>query len=217
MKVLISRFSLFVCGILFLQLTFSCQEKLKVISNELILFDFEDSFDASLVHAQDATFQRIKKDNNNYLQVDNGFSIRETGVKLVSSKENPWNLNGFHQIKADVSNTGDETIQVELFVGNDPDGLKRWYCSDYVDLKPGESKTITVDLAWTPWVFKPQIEIVGMRGIPGMLKTDISAIQEMVFCSRYATQPNQFTIDNVRAVGKLEERTSENFLPFIEL
>jgi hypothetical protein len=194
---------------------FSCQTDTKQ-SDELVLFDFENNFNSNLVEPQDATFEIFKNDENNYLTINNGFTIREPGIKLISPENKPWNLNGYHQIKADVSNTGDETIQVELFVGNDPDGLKRWYCSDYIDLKPGESGTITVDLAWTPWVFKPQLDIVGMRGIPGALKTDISKIQEMVFCSRYATQPNQFTIDNVRAVGKLEERKPDNFFPFVD-
>ena len=195
----------------------SCNKKQAETTNndELVLFDFEENFDKSQVKPQDATY-KIVTEENTYLQVNNGFTLREAGVKLVSSKENPWDLNGFHQVKADVSNTGDEIIQVELFVGNDPDGLKRWYCSDYIDLKPGESGTITVDLAWTPWVFNPQLDIVGMRGIPGTLKTDISKIQELVFCSRYATQPNQFTIDNVRAVGKLEEKKPDNFFPFVD-
>lgn len=196
----------------------SCSKKQPNIttSDTLVLFDFEENFDASQVKPQDATFKLIKNEQNSFIQVDNGYTLRETGVKLVSQKDNPWNLNGFHQIKADVSNTGNEIIQVELFVGNDPDGLKRWYCSDYIDLIPGESGTITVDLAWTPWVFNPQLDIVGMRGIPGTLKTDISAIQELVFCSRYATKPNQFTIDNIRAVGKLEERNPDNFFPFVD-
>ncbi|WP_111706431.1 beta-galactosidase [Lutibacter citreus] len=185
-------------------------------AEEFVLFDFEENFNKSQLQPQDATFKIIKEENNKFLQVNNSFTLREAGVKLKSDADKPWNLNGFYQIKADVSNTGDEIIQVELFVGNDPDGLKRWYCSDYIDLKPGEKGTITVDLAWTPWIFKPQLNIVGMRGIPGALKTDINKIQEMVFCSRYATQPNQFTIDNVRAVGKLEEKKPDNFFPFVD-
>ncbi|MEW4924035.1 hypothetical protein [Algibacter sp. 2305UL17-15] len=105
-----------------------------------------------------------------------------------------------------MSNVGDIYMQAEMFVGKDPDGFVRWYCSDYVDLNPRESKTITVDLAWTPWAFSPQLHIVGMRGIPEKLKTDIDAIDEISFCSRYAITNNQFTIDNVSAVGKLEVR-----------
>ncbi len=181
----------------------------------LILFDFE-SLERNLVKPQDATFDWIKEKDNGYLKVTNGFTIREPGIKVFSPEDNSWNLEGFYQIKADVANVGDETIQVELFVGNDPDGLIRWYCSDYVDLKPGENKTITVDLAWTPYYFDPALDINGMRGVPGKIKTDISKIKEMTFCSRYATQETSFTIDNIRAVGSLEKRNSAGFFPFVD-
>ncbi len=190
-------------------------EEAVVKKDVLVLFDFENS-DTYLIKAQDATFELVETEENNYIKVNNGFTTKEPGIKLFSSKEKPWNLKDFYQIKADVSNIGDEFIQVELFVGNDPDGLIRWYCSDYVDLNPGESKTITIDLAWTPYVFEPQIEVNGFRGIPGKIKTDISKIDQLTFGSRYATQENQFTIDNVRAVGTLEKRNPDNFFPFID-
>lgn len=191
----------------------SCKEKAQ--PDTLVLFDFEDS-DTSLVKPQDASFELIESDKNNYIKVTNGFTIREPGVKLKSSKDKPWDLEGYYQVKADVSNVGSQSIQVELFVGNDPDGLIRWYCSDYVDLEPGESKTITVDLAWTPYAFDPQIEVNGLRGVPGKIKTDISKIDEMTFCSRYAAEENNFTIDNVRAVGRLEIKSPEGFFPFVD-
>ncbi len=197
-----------------------CKEQTKsediiIKKDVLVLFDFEDS-DTSLIKAQDATFKLVDTEANKYIEVNSGFTISGPGIKLSSSREAPWNLEDYHQIKADITNVGDEFIQVELFVGNDPDGLVRWYCSDYVDLNPGESKIISVDLAWTPYVFDPQIEINGLRGVPGKIKTDISKIDQLVFNSRYATQENQFTIDNVRAVGKLEKRSPDNFFPFID-
>ncbi|WP_282134945.1 beta-galactosidase [Seonamhaeicola maritimus] len=195
-------------------LLISCEEKQQ--KHKLLLFDFEDVTQAEFVKPQDATFELVEKDGNNYIKVNNGFTIRETGVRLVSPKNESWDLSGYFQVKADVSNVGDEDIQVELFVGNDPDGLLRWYCSDYVDLEPGESKTIIVDLAWTPWIHNPQIEVNGLRGIPGKIKADLTKVTEFTFCSRYAMQPNNFTIDNVRAIGKYEERSSEGFFPFID-
>lgn len=185
-------------------------------TEKLVLFDFENNFDESLVKPQSAEFKLIQDENNHFLKVINGTEHREPGVVLKEPKNNTWNLNGFHQVKADVKNIGDETIQVEMFVGNDPDGLVRWYCSDYVDLKPNESKTITVDLAWTNWVHEPQLKIEGMRGAPGKIKTDLEAIDEITFCSRYATQENTFTIDNVRAVGRVEVRDTTGFFPFID-
>ena len=185
-------------------------------AHELVLFDFEAEAPSEFISPQDATFELKEDDNNKYLQVNNGFTIRETGVKLLSPQDKPWDLSSYYQVKADVGNVGDEDIQVELFVGNDPDGLLRWYCSDYVDLVPGERKTIIVDLAWTPWIFKPQIEVNGLRGVPGKIKADLTKVTELTFCSRYATQPNNFTVDNVRAVGEYEVRNPEGFFPFVD-
>lgn len=182
----------------------------------LMLFDFDNDFDEKTVKPQDATFKLASKNNSKALHVTNGIDHLEPGVKLLSAPDKPWNLNGYHQVKADVTNVGDEEIQVEMFVGNDPDGLVRWYCSDYMDLLPGESKTIVVDLAWTPWVHKPQLDIVGMRGAPGKIKTDIDAIQEITFRSRYAKTENDFLIDNVRATGQLTTRDTTDFFPFID-
>ncbi|MFD1315198.1 beta-agarase [Namhaeicola litoreus] len=184
--------------------------------HELLLFDFEDISQIELVKPQDASFDLRDSLDNKFIQVNNGYTIKETGVKLLCPEGKPWDLSGYFQIKAEVANVGDEDIQVELFVGNDPDDLLRWYCSDYIDLSPGESKTITVDLAWTPWIFNPQIEIEGLRGVPGKIKADLSQVTELTFCSRYATQPNHFTIDNVKAVGRYEERNPDNFFPFVD-
>lgn len=195
----------------------SCTEKAeKPTKDEMVLFDFEEGFDQSMVHPQDATYSMQTKEENTFILVTNGYTIKEPGVVLKSTKDAPWDLNGYQEVKADISNVGDEFIQVEMFVGNDPDGLKRWYCSDYVDLEPGESKTITVPLAWTSWIHEPQPEILGMRGVPGQLKTDISKIQEITFNSRYAYKKNNFTIDNVRAIGKFEKKDPSNVFPFID-
>ena len=191
----------------------SCQQEKE---HKLVLFDFEEESQAEFVKPTDATFEMISSEKNKYLKINNGNTLREAGVKLMSPKDNPWDLSSYYQVKADVTNVGDEKMQVELFVDNNPDGMLRWYCSDYIDLKPGESKTLTVNLAWTPWVFKPQIEVNGLRGVPGQIKADLTKVTELTFCSRYNTKPNNFTIDNVRAVGKYEERNPDGFFPFID-
>jgi len=185
-------------------------------SNDLVLFDFENDFDEKLVKPQSATFKLIGDEGNKTLKVTNGTDHKEPGVVLKEPESQKWDLKGYYQVKADVANVGDESIQVEMFVGNDPDGLIRWYCSDYVDLEPGEEKTITVNLSWTPWVHSPQLDIQGMRGIPGKIKTDLEAIDEITFCSRYAAAENDFTIDNVRAVGQVEVKDTTGFFPFID-
>ncbi|TCI94172.1 beta-galactosidase [Tenacibaculum sp. M341] len=184
--------------------------------HKLMLFDFENIQEKSRIQPQDATFEFVEEASNNYIKVNNGFTIKEPGVKLLAKKEAPWDLSSFFQVKADVKNIGEEDIQVEMFVGNDPNLLLRWYCSDYVDLKPGESKTIIVDLAWSPWINKPQIEFKGMNGAPGKIKADLTKVTEITFNSRYAMKQNNFTVDNVRAEGKYEEKDSSNFFPFVD-
>lgn len=186
-------------------------------SKPLVLFDFEKNIDVKSVTPIDATYEAIKTEKSQVLKVESGVLLNESGVKLFRTTNNNWNLNGYYQVKADVSNLGDKEIQVEMFVGNDPDGLVRWYCSDYVDLLPNESKTITVSLSWTPWVFSPQLEVEGMRGTPGKIKTNINNIDQISFNTRYATSPSVFTIDNVRAEGKLEVRDTTGFFPFIDI
>jgi len=187
--------------------------------DSVMIFDFENTKAklANFVKPTEATYQLETQNGNTYLRVNSGFFERETGVKLMRTSETEWDLSGFYQVKADVSNLCDKAIQVELFVGNDPDGLVRWYCSDYVDLNPGEKRTITVNLAWTPWAHNPQPEVVGMRGTPGQIKTDLRAIGEFTFNTRYATSPSVFSVDNVRAVGRLELRDTTGFFPFIDL
>jgi hypothetical protein len=183
---------------------------------DLNIIDFEDGFDLKLVNASDASFELIEKDDNHFLKVYTGFEIRSPGVTLLEDKNNPWKLDGYAQVEADVTNTGEEFMKVQLFVGNDPDPTTKNQCSNYVDLSPGETKTLTVDLSWTPWIFDPQTDISGMRGIPGKIKTDLEAVNELTFISRYAKSNKEFTIDNIRAVGKIEVRDTTGFFPFVD-
>ncbi len=210
---LISKHSLYfilIGLIVFSNNTLRAQEK------SLMLFDFETALDEGVVKPQDAAYEIIKTNDGSKLKVNSGYAINLAGVKLYRTKNNDWDLTDYYQIKADVSNLSNKDIQVELFVGNDPDGLIRWYCSDYADLEPQETKTITVNLSWTPWVHDPQQDIVGMRGIPGEIKTDMKAIGEFLFNTRYATSPSTFTVDNIRAVGKMVKKSPEGFFPFVD-
>jgi len=182
-----------------------------------VLLDFEQHFDESQMTLEDARFELAEAETGKRLVVHTGSTLSKPGLVIRQPEAHPWKLTNVYQVKADVQNLGDEPIQVEMFVGNDPDGLIRWYCSDYVDLQPNEKSTITVSLAWTPWAFSPQPEIVGMRGAPGIIKTDQSKIDQVSFYSRYATVENSFSVENVRTVGTLEMRDTAGFFPFIDV
>ncbi len=195
------------------------EEKKKKEENKehkIVLFDFENEDQKELIKPQDATFKIVETTENNYLSVNNGFTIKEAGVRLTAPENQSWDLSSYYQVKADVKNIGEEDIQVEMFVGNDPNLLLRWFCSDYVDLKPGESKTIHVNLSWTPWINEPQIEFKGMNGAPGKIKADLTKVTEITFNSRYATKRNNFTVDNVRAEGSYKKKESKDFFPFVD-
>jgi len=193
--------------------TNSCKDQ---EAEELILIDFENEFDPERVDSKDASFEIVQVGGDHLLRVATDFVFSAPGVTLHEPEDRLWDLSEYSQVQATVSNVGDEAMQVQLFVGNDPDARVRRQCSNYVDLNPGETKTLTVALSWTPWVFDPQIEIVGMRGVPGRIKMDLSSIKELTFCSRYPAAANEFTIDNVRASRKFEIREKAGFFPFID-
>lgn len=150
------------------------------------------------------------------LIIQSGGEFGQHSVILSDTPDLTWNLSGYYQVKAEVTNTGNKSLQAEMFVGNDPDGLIRWYCSDYADLAPGETKIITVPLAWTPWVTDPQLDLVGMRGAAGQYKTDVSKIHTVSFRSRYATAPDEFAISKVWAEGKVEVRDTTGYFPYVD-
>ena len=129
-----------ICAVLLV----SCkQDGLSKKANEYVLFDFEQSEKLDISDIIDATYKIIDTLGNKRLLVNTGHEASKPTIKLNQPKGVTWDLNGYYQIKADVTNVGDKYMQTEMFVGNDPDGLIRWYCSDYVDLYPGETKTIT--------------------------------------------------------------------------
>jgi len=191
--------------------------KVEETKDVLVLLNFDNNFNISQIEENDATFEVFNNTDNNVLKVNSGYTKSKPGVVIKQSDNKPWDLTGYQTVKAEISNISDEPIQVEMFVGDDPDGLVKWYCSDYVDLKPGETKTVGVNLAWTEaWVFSPQIEVNGMRGVPGKLKTDIKKINQVSFNSRYATNITHYTVDNIRAENKFELRDPTSFFPFID-
>ncbi|MFC2112501.1 beta-agarase [Bacteroidota bacterium] len=197
----------------FLILTQSCMKK---PGQEMVLLDFESEFNTERVNPVDAGFELEEESGNHFLRVNTDDVFMDPGVVIHAPEGQVWNLEGFYQVKADITNTGDKFVQVKMQVGNDPVRRTRIHCTEYVNLDPGETKTVTVDLSWTPWVLEPQPEMVGMRGKPGIIKTDLSVIDQFTFSVRYPRSSYEFSIDNVRATGKVELRDTAGFFPFID-
>ncbi|WP_422359622.1 hypothetical protein [Reichenbachiella sp.] len=182
--------------------------------DQLILIQNWESQLANQGNENSVGFEVIN--NNQALVIHSGGEIGQHSVVVTESSNYPWNLAGYYLVKAEVSNLGTKPVQAEMFVGNDPDGLVRWYCSDYVDLLPGQTKTIEVPLAWTSWITKPQLDIVGMRGAPGQYKTDVNKINSISFRSRYATTPDAFAVHKIWAEGRTEVRDTTDYFPMVD-
>ena len=202
-----------------LLVTLCCSIGLQAQHNEtLTLLDFEKNVEPSQIqNGGNGIFELKEKDGNHLIEATMGYSNKQTGLKIFKGATDTCNLEGWYQVKVDVKNTSKNEIQVELYVGGDNlDPLTSWYCSNFVALKPNETKTLAVELTWFPWVFEPQPDIVAMRGVPGKKKTDLSKIDLFTFGLRYGQEESTFTIDNIRAERRLEVRKLQHFFPFVD-
>jgi hypothetical protein len=179
------------------------------------LLDFEGNFDLAAVETRDAVAELVASGDKQALNIRSGHSVPGPGITLVKQGD-PWNLNGYQMVKMDITNTGNSFMQVIMQVGDPEDGMEAWQMQVVVDLEPGESKTAVDYITTTPFVFKPPLELVGMRAAPGQTKTRLDSIDRIIVSVRYADEPHSFTIDNIRAEGKVEFIDPEGFLPFID-
>ncbi len=183
-------------------------------SDVVELFDSQ-TLSIEQVESDNAILSIVENNGKKAINVKNGDTY-EAVVVINSAEGQPWDLSNTYQVKAEVTNTGKNRNQVAMYVGLDPDPLMRWYCSNYVDLDPGETRTVTVDLTWLDWVHDKPIEFKGMRGIPGAEKTDRSLVQQVSLNLEKPASPQEFTVNRVYAVGTTEVRSSEGFFPFVD-
>ncbi len=167
------------------------------------------------IESNDANLEIITENGTKKINVSSKES-NNAEVIIKSPKDNPWDLSDTYQVKAEVTNTSEYRTQIELYIGLDPDPLMRWYCSTFADLEPGDTKTITVDLTWLPWVHSTPLDLKNMRGVPGHEKTDRKAITQISLKPRYAKNKQNYTVNRLYAVGKTEVRDTTGFLPFVD-
>ena len=195
-----------------LLLLFSCSEK----QEKTIQLFTSETISQEQLESTNADVKIITENGEKKINVKSVGTNYQSDVTLKSPKDKPWDLSNTYQVKAEVSNTGKYRTQIELFIGLDPDPLMRWYCSTFADLEPGETKTITVDLTWLPWVHNTPLDLENMRGIPGKEKTDRTVIQQVSFTPRYPSTEQNYTINSLYAVGKTEIRDTAGFMPFVD-
>lgn len=198
----------FICSIL------ACSSPQQNTDNTSSLIDV-NNISVEQFESSDALLDIISIKGQQRLSVESDKEL-QASVTIKSSEIAPWDLSTSHQIKAEVSNIGEHKTQVAMYVGLDPDPLMRWYCSNFVDLEPGETKTVTVDLTWLPWVHEPQLDLLKMRGIPGKEKTPRKDVQQVSFSVRYPTSKQHYSINSLYATGTTEVRDTTGFFPFVD-
>lgn len=205
-----------ILSIIILALLWGCKSESQTNPDTpLVLFDFERGFDLDKVEAKRMDFSLISEEGNRSLLLH---SHPETGsASIVLRKpEGSWDLNGYMAVKMDITNLDEKAMQIILQVGDPEDSFERWQMQEVVDLEPGETKTVTDHITVTPWLFSEPFPLLGMFGPPGQVKSNLGAIDQVRISSRFATEPQSFKIDNIRAEGAIEYRDTTDFLPFVD-
>lgn len=198
----------------------ACHQQKK---HDLLIEGFEIQFNPQQISTQEASYELLKKGENHFLHVkaeyvpipsteDPGLREGRPGVTIEAPEGTLWNVKGYSRICADVTNTGKQFFRLMLNVQDTANNR----CFQFIPLEPGETKTIAVRIAWTPWVFNTPSGIFGMNGIPGKTRIDITAVKKLEFFARRAKYPTEFTVDNVRATGELPTRDTTGFFPFVD-
>ncbi len=194
--------------LLFLTFTHAMSEQKP---GQLVVFN---TLDSGQFTSNDATLSLIENEAIRGIAVKSRDG-NQASLVIKPLKCTPWDLTDVYTLKASVTNLASHSTQIAMYVGLDPDPLMRWYCSDYVDLKPGETKTITVQLTWLPWVHRPPFQYTGMRGTPGCEKTPREAIQQISFSVRYPESQNYYSVNRIFSEGTTEFRDTSGFFPFV--
>ncbi|MFC1582887.1 beta-galactosidase, partial [Planctomycetota bacterium] len=127
-----------------------------------------------------------------------------------------WDASGFRRIAMDVVNTDTIPVSVGLRIDN-PGGDGSKNCVQVVEkLEPGEKRTIIAALSPTPWVVDPPVKIEGMRAAPGTTAINPANLIQMIIFVPKPEKSHIFTIDNIRAEGRLDKISGEGFFPFID-
>lgn len=185
------------------------------IQAPLVLFDFEDGFNLEQVELRDMEAELVEKNGSGRLRLHSNPHMGSASI-TIKKPEGAWDLNGYFCVKMDITNLHDGPIQLILQVGDPEDSFEGWQMQEVIDLEQGETKTVTDPITVTPWLFSSPLELVGIFGPPGQTKTDLSNIGSVRVSTRYATEPQAFEIDNIRAEGAIAYVDTTGFLPFVD-
>ncbi|WP_035012866.1 beta-galactosidase [Catenovulum agarivorans] len=190
-------------------------EKREIVADSIVLFDFEQGSDTSLLQTNDAKVRIINHQGSKQLQLQTGISSGAPGV-TIKKPAGSWDLNNYYHVKMDITNAGEHPARIIFKVGDPEDGMQAWQMEIRFDLAPGETKTVSDDIITTPWRFTKPLNLLAMRAAPGQAKADLSAIDQVKVTINYPANEHNLLIDNIRATNPVRWKEPDGFLPFID-
>ena len=181
----------------------------------LVLFDFEKDFKLEDVDARDIEIDLVESDAGRSLRIVSSHNIERPGITLKPAGEK-WDLSGYRHMKMEVTNTGSNQVAVGLRIQSPGSEESRNWVEVVEPFNPGETQTLTAELAVTSLVVSPPVEIVGMRAAPGPMKADLNNIIKLIIFVPRPDQDHEFIIENIRAEGEVEKIDADTFFPFID-
>jgi len=190
---------------------------LRAADKPTVLLDFEDDAVLKLASVNDdAKFALADGPTGKALKVETGHKAAWPGI-TIKAPRGKWDLSARRMVKMDVRNVGPAQATVCLRVDNPgADGQKNCVTGS-IDLAPNASGTLSVELSSTPLRLTPPVEIIGMRGTPGAAgRLDPANVVQVLVFAPQPEHDHAFTVDNLRAEGTLQTRSSKDFFPFID-
>jgi len=182
-----------------------------------VLFDFESEKVLKLASVNaDAKFALVEQGQGHALRIETGHKSPWPGI-TIKAPGGAWDLSAYRHVRMDVRNAGTARATVCLRVDNPgADGRKNCVTGS-IDLEAGKAGTLSVDIASGPFCLDPPVEIVGMRGTPGAAgKLDAKNVTQVLVFAPQPKADQAVTIDNLRAEGAVQTKSSKDFFPFID-
>lgn len=188
-----------------------------------ILIGFDQPDVKTRISGLDAKTELIQKDGTAALRVDFGAEKPYPNVTMRPPGSN-WNLDAFTKIEMNVTNTSDESIQLNGRVDNPGATGKSNSNGGKISLDPGETGTLVLSfnryfaeelrqkmagMRYTPW---------GSRGDFGGMIDPANIVQVSIFANKPA-RPTSFVINSVQASGNFDpanQSIPEPFFPFVD-
>jgi len=163
----------------------------------------------------DTTVSPVRHNGSPALLLRTGHKEKWPGLMLYPAN-GKWDAGEAATVEMDVINTGNHLVEVGFRLDN-PGGNGTSNSVQIVQgIPPGQTRTMTVELATTGIAVEPETELVSVRRAPGIRPIDPANITRMIVFAEKPEADHMFTISKIRTHGKVKQMTPAGFFPFID-